>query len=573
MDQVVALLEQNEEDFDTVYIQPPEACSASDEDSDFEDGNNVDSLPGSILKAEVEVACKESYQRMQAQEDDQIQPEFKETKRKRAEKLTWEQKDIKELQLLFPEPNLEGFRTKSPVELFQLFFTEEIFDLILQETIRYATSKDPKVQNISKSDIKCFFGILLLSGYAKLPARRMYWQDLNDVHNIAVSESMRRDTFDLLMRYIHFANNEAPTENDKLFKLRLLISKLNENFLNSFVPECQLSYDEAMIRYFGSSGLRQYICNKPIRFGFKVWCLTASSGYLVQFEIYQGRTDRITSREPNEKRFGKCTAPLIDFIDKLPKYNFSVYFDNLFTSIDLLTFLQTKGIRATGTIRDNQIPRNSGLPSKKKQEKEQRGSSSIASNIENNILICQWKDNKVVSIASNCHTNQPMSQCSRFCRKQRKRINVNQPHVVRCYNKYMGGVDLMDKNVNCYRVGIRGRKWYFPIFTWMIDAAVQNAWLIHRKCGGKLSNLEFRRNIARHFLNTFSQPKSRKRTYQSRMSLDQRYDERNHYIKITTDNKRRRCVGEMCTSVVRSECRKCDVGLCISCFEDYHTSV
>lgn len=104
----------------------------------------------------------------------------------------------------------------------------------------------------------------------------------NVLARLKVSENMRRD---LLMRYFHFANNDAPTKIDELFEMRFFISKLNRNFLNYFVPECQLSYNEAMIRYFGYSGLRQCICNKRIRFCFEVRCLTSSSGYLVQFEI------------------------------------------------------------------------------------------------------------------------------------------------------------------------------------------------------------------------------------------------------------------------------------------------
>ena len=46
--------------------------------------------------------------------------------------------------------------------------------------------------------------------------------------------------------------------------------------------------DESMVPYFGRHGAKQFIRGKPIRFGFKLWCLATPLGYLVQMEPYQG---------------------------------------------------------------------------------------------------------------------------------------------------------------------------------------------------------------------------------------------------------------------------------------------
>jgi hypothetical protein len=42
------------------------------------------------------------------------------------------------------------------------------------------------------------------------------------------------------------------------------------------------------------------------------------------------------------------------------------------------------------------------------------------------------------------------------------------PNMFREYNAGMGGVDLMDNMVACYRVPYRIKKWWFPFFTWSI---------------------------------------------------------------------------------------------------------
>lgn len=65
----------------------------------------------------------------------------------------------------------------------------------------------------------------------------------------------------------------------------------------------------------------------------------------------------------------------------------------------------------------------------------------------------------------------------------------------------MGGTDRMDQNVNAYRISIRGKKWWWSLFTWMLDVSVQNAWLLARsQQTEKMSQLSFRRDLAMSYL-------------------------------------------------------------------------
>ncbi|KAJ8928822.1 hypothetical protein NQ314_018568 [Rhamnusium bicolor] len=104
-----------------------------------------------------------------------------------------------------------------------------------------------------------------------------------------------------------------------------------------------------MIKYFS----KQFIKSKSIRFGYKMWCLNTTSGYLVNFDLYQGHNP--TGNRNYEEKFGK-----IYMIDEFPlqiknlPYNF--YFDNLFTGLNLLHHLKERGYHETGTIRENRIP-------------------------------------------------------------------------------------------------------------------------------------------------------------------------------------------------------------------------
>jgi len=104
-----------------------------------------------------------------------------------------------------------------------------------------------------------------------------------------VHNAMRRDRFCQIMRFLHFADNTRPDLADKMWKLCRLINRLKSNFLKNFRPSPQLDYDESMVAYFGRHGCKQFIRGKPIRFGYKVWSLNNPMGYLVNFEIYQGK--------------------------------------------------------------------------------------------------------------------------------------------------------------------------------------------------------------------------------------------------------------------------------------------
>jgi hypothetical protein len=41
-----------------------------------------------------------------------------------------------------------------------------------------------------------------------------------------------------------------------------------------------------MVAYYGKSSMKQFVRCRPIRFGFKKWCLAGSSGYCYQSNLY-----------------------------------------------------------------------------------------------------------------------------------------------------------------------------------------------------------------------------------------------------------------------------------------------
>ena len=131
-----------------------------------------------------------------------------------------------------------------------------------------------------------------------------------------------------------------------------------------------------------------------------------------------------------------------------------LYFDNLFTSFDLLTALSEKGLGGTGTVRQNRLNKVS-IMTKKVMEKKtvDRGIHKAVFN-EDQILTA-WKDNKAVYIGSNKYGVEPLVTCNRYSRIERKQIQIPMPACIDRYNRGMGGVDLLDNIVACYRIKYR----------------------------------------------------------------------------------------------------------------------
>ena len=92
---------------------------------------------------------------------------------------------------------------------------------------------------------------------------------------------MRRDRFDDIMKYLHFHPNYNLDKYDKYCKLRPLVAHLQQKFISHFVSSSYISHDEAIVEYFGKHLCKQAIKNKPIRFGYKVWCQNTPLGYLI----------------------------------------------------------------------------------------------------------------------------------------------------------------------------------------------------------------------------------------------------------------------------------------------------
>lgn len=132
----------------------------------------------------------------------------------------------------------------------------------------------------------------------------------------------------------------------------------------------------------------------------------------------------------------------------------------------------------------------------------------------------------------------------------------------------MGGVDRSDQNISLYRTSIRGKKWYTSLLAHCMDMALQNAWHLHRKQGGNLDQLAFRRVVATSLLTANrKQPSYQKGRQSSLLENESRYDRLDHFV--VPQEKQTRCGA--CYQKSTTRCLKCYVGVHTKCFVSYHT--
>ncbi|XP_047591131.1 piggyBac transposable element-derived protein 1 isoform X1 [Lutra lutra] len=389
----------------------------------------------------------------------------------------------------------------NPVELFELFFDDEIFNMIVSETNNYASQKNVNLE-VTVPEIRCVLGILLLSGFVRRPRRGMYW-DISDADQNLVRYAIRRDRFELIFSYLHFADNSHLDQKDKFTKLRPLIKQMNRNFLLYAPLEEYYYFGKTMCECFDSD---QFLNGKPLRIGYKIWCGTTTQGYLVWFEPYQEDSAVIVGKDVDLGLGGNLVLHFADVLLERGQYPYHLCFDSFFTSIKLVSALKKKGLRATGTIRENRTEK-CPLMNAEHMRKMKKGYFDFRVEENEEIILCRWHGDGIISLCSNAVGIAPAREL-RYSANEEDVHQGAQPAIVKLYGECREGVAKMNQIISKYRVRIRSKKWYSILVSYVIDVAMNNAWQLHRACnpGTALDLLEFRRYVAHFYLEHNANP-------------------------------------------------------------------
>lgn len=232
MNEVHDILEEFDRESSTVAINPPHEDGAGDTDCDSDASDdevtcNPDHLPRRILSSEVVSIAPIVQEDNMNDEPDAPSTSSQPPGKRRKKNYNWHnnstrvkttvpgyvQKQNDDLMKLKEE-------IKNPEDCIRLFWTDKWIDEVCEQSKLYAAQKSLSSGNVTQENLILFMTTLVISGYNKLPVRRLYWCESPDVFNQLISESIRRDTFEEIMRCLHFADNMKMTE-DKFYKVKL----------------------------------------------------------------------------------------------------------------------------------------------------------------------------------------------------------------------------------------------------------------------------------------------------------------------------------------------------------------
>lgn len=353
--------------------------------------------------------------------------------------------------------------------------------------------------------------------------------------------------------------------------MRPIINHLNAAFQAALSNASEQAVDEHMTKFKGKHSAKQYLKNKPIKWGFKWWFRACSkTGYLYEFQLYLGKNEL--------PEYGLGESVVISLSKSLKDSYCTLYFDNFFTSPALVNELCDQGIYAVATVRKDR----KNMPVLKDDKSMKRG--DIDFHFSDQVTALKWYDNKAVCLLStNLEESKSVSNVQRRQKGHSAKIAVQCPQVVKQYNSGMGGVDLMDQRCAAYHLDRKssGGRYYLRLFFYLMDIACVNAHIIFKTLDPKgMDLLDFKQVVARGMIGDYN--------CRQRNPMSHRVSKRSmapagvplHLPEITANRgKCRYCYDEGKENKTFIKCNTCGEHLCLvtglsqrNCFLKYHSA-
>ena len=141
------------------------------------------------------------------------------------------------------------------------------------------------------------FALQMLMGIVQKPSVKSYFTKNPILDTPIFYKTMPQDRFEIINRFLHFANNSQLDHyngNKKLFKIDPVVKHLNDKYKSSYKMGENISVDESLTLWKGRLSIKTYLPLKTAKFDIKSYEICESStGYLWQFVIYTDSTTEV----------------------------------------------------------------------------------------------------------------------------------------------------------------------------------------------------------------------------------------------------------------------------------------
>ena len=542
------------------------------------------------------------------------------------------------------EPMTVKVPIKSPLQLFLLLLGESTLQSIVKATNAYALyAMEEEIRNferprpwhpITRNELIVWLGTLFFMGRHYEFNREYHWHS-GTLKIGRLGKVMSKTRWEQIHRFFKISLKSERTPGQPWwYKVDPMLTIVRQNIKNAVFPANWLAVDELMIPFQGRTKHSIKIRGKPIKEGFKMWCL-GFKGYIWTFSFHSGDEDdegiplsrMAVQPDPLEPVHLAPTHQVPLFLCEqirasYPTQHCLVFLDNLFLNVNVAHCLFAIGFSVMGTTRKNAA----GLPAsltavlakdkkakKDAQEEAQSRKLQLAYNsvmavVIHKCLCFLWQDNNTVLAITTAHSlHRPQDRIERQ-RTRPKSTSTNAKQAYSCfegkvkkwlaipvpiddYNHSMNGVDTASQIQRGFSIHRPSEvRWWRPIFYWIVDICQNNAYLIWKTTQTHIKGKKHHQ----HFIDTLIEemlgydpdtpsPEAEHQTERHRGKRQCAYGARNKGGCAQVDDKKRVPLGEVSGNArvttrpreVRTGCKCCGVNLCIDrpCFQRYHASI
>ena len=411
-------------------------------------------------------------------------------------------------------------------------------------------------------------------GIVKYPAIHMYWSRDTFFRNAFVGKVMPRNRFQLLLRFIHFADEDILPKH-RLSKVIQLLEIMEKNFMGAKIPGEMLVVDETMVPWRGRLVFRQYSPGKSHKYGVKLYKLCDPYGYTYTSSIYCGKDISSINRGRPTPGVSHSTRIVLDLAEAYLDKGRTIITDNFYTSIALANELMKRQTHLLGTLRTNRVGNPTAVTTAKLKKNETIGRECTG------VVVAKWMDKREVLMLSTKHN---LTE-NHTGKKNRNNEEIKKPQMIIDYNTGKQGIDLSDQMASYFSPLRKTIRWYHKIgFEYLLNTAVVNSLILYKEVKPKTKIDEFRKLICEslcqstvsadddieilpgpsqgHKLETYSIRDKRNRLVRKRCI--------ECYRKIKNNESRNDAMKK--TKKISTFCNGCEGNppLCLECFQQMH---
>ncbi|XP_058235984.1 activating transcription factor 7-interacting protein 1 isoform X4 [Hemibagrus wyckioides] len=362
-----------------------------------------------------------------------------------------------------PGPTLYAIaKVQDVASTFNLFFTEEMIDLIVSMTNLHGRRTVKNWTGVDSTDLHAYMGLLILAGIyrSRGESTRCLWDDRSG--RAIFRATMSPSRFYELSRALRFDDKlqrPAGHGEDKLFPIRSLWEMWTERLPLLFNPGKDVTVDEQFVPFKGRCSFRQYMPKKTAKYGLKFWVTAdVATSYAWKCDVYLGKTSG-----PGQAEVDQGKRVVMEMTEGLQ--GVTVTCDNHFTSYSLAQELLQKEVALVGMIRKNKPE----LPPNLVRVKGRPALSAVFAFTKNTTAVSYiTKRGRNVTLISTRHRKAAVTEGPK-----------KKPEMITDYTRCKGGVNNLEKVIGTYTCRMKTNRWPQMMLFNMVDITAYNAYVIH----------------------------------------------------------------------------------------------